>query len=225
MTEIIELSFDYPARLVEQLKQGLIEVGLIPVAAIPNIPGARIIGRHGIAADGPVGSVALFSHCKIEEVEEVLLDYQSRTSVELTKILLREYWKIDPRIVRTEGDEYIRQIQGEKAGLIIGDRALQNLGNFPHVYDLSEAWKAYTGLPFVFAAWVSIRELEADFLERFEDANEQGLSELIALAAQWAIPGVDLVSYYTKRIQYQLDDPKLRGLDRFLSMISSVSVP
>jgi chorismate dehydratase len=225
MTNIIDLSFDYPARLVEQLKLGTIDVGLIPVAAINRIPGARIVGRHGIAADGAVGSVALFSHCRIEEVEEVLLDYQSRTSVELTKLLLREYWKIDPRIILTEGDEYIRQIEGNRAGLIIGDRALLNVGQFPYVYDLSEAWKALTNLPFIFAAWVSVKELSATFIDEFDAANERGLFELVRLSNQWALPGVDMLNYYTQRIHYRLDDQKKSGMDRFLSMIKSVPLP
>lgn len=219
MTNIIDLSFDYPARLVEQLKLGTIDVGLIPVAAINRIPGARIVGRHGIAADGAVGSVALFSHCRIEEVEEVMLDYQSRTSVELTKLLLREYWKIDPRIILTEGDEYIRQIEGKRAGLIIGDRALLNVGQFPYVYDLSEAWKALTGLPFVFAVWVSVKELPAAFISRFEEANELGLVKLDELASQWSLPGVDMVLYYKHRIKYHIDTEKTSGMSHFLRNI------
>jgi chorismate dehydratase len=219
MTNIIELSFDYPARLVEQLQLGTIDVGLIPVAAINRIPGARIVGRHGIAADGAVGSVALFSHCRIEEVEEVLLDYQSRTSVELAKLLLREYWKIDPRVILTEGDEYIRQIDGNRAGLIIGDRALLNVGQFPNVYDLSEAWKALTGLPFVFAVWVSVKELSADFILRFEEANEMGLAKLDELARQWSLPGVDMVLYYKHRIMYHIDGEKTSGMSHFLRNI------
>ena len=177
MMDIMELSYDYPARLADQLREGTIDIGLIPVAAMPGIPGARIVGSHGIAADGKVGSVALFSHSPIDEVEEVFLDYQSRTSLALTKILFRDHWKKSISYIASSGDEYMEQIRGRKAGLIIGDRALLQAGRFPYVYDLAENWKLHTGLPFVFAAWVATRSLSTDFIDRFEQANESGVSK------------------------------------------------
>jgi chorismate dehydratase len=93
------------------------------------------------------------------------------------------------------------------------------------VYDLSEAWKALTGLPFVFAAWVSVKELSATFIDEFDAANERGLFELVRLSNQWALPGVDMLNYYTQLIHYILDDQKKSGMERFLSMIQSVPLP
>ncbi len=221
MMDIMELSYDYPARLVDRLREGAIDIGLIPVAAIPSLPGARIVGAHGIAADGKVGSVALFSQSPIEEVEEVILDYQSRTSVALTRILFRDHWQRPVQFVASEGDEYIQQIQGRRAGLIIGDRALQQTDRFPFVYDLAENWNAYTGLPFVFAAWVATRALSPDLIARFEQANERGLDQLALLADQWALPGVDMLTYYRDRIHYRIDPSKKEGMEKFLSLLAA----
>lgn len=220
LTKIIDLSFDYPARLVEQLNNGQIDIGLVPVAAIPQIIGARIIGDHGIATDGKVASVALFSHSPLEEVDSVILDYQSRTSVALLRILMQDHWQKTVEYLESSGDEYIDRIVGRTAGLIIGDRALMNLDHFPYVYDLGSAWKALTGLPFVFAVWVSSRELDADFQERFEQANEIGLDHLEELAAIWELPGVDMVAYYRDRIRFQIDPQRRKGLDRFLELLN-----
>src|SRR5690606_16024241 len=114
---------------------------------IPEIPGAEIISRYGIGADGPVASVAIYSQVPLEEVEQVYLDYQSRTSVKLAQLLIRDYWKLAPRWLAAP-ENYIGRITGNTAGVIIGDRALQNTPRFPYVYDLSEYWKKHTGMPF-----------------------------------------------------------------------------
>jgi len=225
MTGIIELSYDYPARLVEQLLFGQIDVGLIPVAAMQRIPNARVVGSYGIAADGPVGSVALYSQCPIEQVEEVILDYQSRTSVELVKILLKDHWKRSVRFIESESDEYIHDISSTRAGLIIGDRALLNATRFPYAYDLAEHWKLHTGLPFVFAVWLTTTELPKNKQELFDQVNSIGLARLDLLADIWSLPGVDMQAYYKRLIKYRLDDQKRAGMTKFLSMLVSCSSP
>ncbi len=98
-------------------------MGLVPVAVIPQLPESRIITDYCIGCNGPVASVCIFSNVPMEQVKRVYLDYQSRTSVQLAKILLKEYWKSEAELVETKGDEYLSQIEGTTAGLVIGDRA------------------------------------------------------------------------------------------------------
>ena len=89
---------------------------------------------------------------------------------------------------------------------------------FPYVYDLGEAWMAHTGLPFVFAAWVSNGPLPEPFLRGFNKALEAGLQlipELMYLLPSPA-PGFDLHAYFTENISYELDAPKRRALGMFL---------
>ena len=218
--EDIILSTAYPAQLAAALKEQTIDLALLPVAAISSIPQAQIIGNYGIAADGDVASVALFSHVPLAAITHIFLDYQSRSSVRLTQELVRSYWKIAPEFIAAD-TQYITSIQGTKAGVIIGDRALQQLPNFPYVYDLSAAWKAFTGLPFVFAAWVSNRTLPASFVEAFNEANAMGLQHLDEIVAAHPFPEYDLLHYYQKNIHYELDENKRKGLDLFLKMISA----
>ncbi len=215
----IVLSYDYPARLVDQLCKGIIDIGLIPVAAIPAIPGARMVGTHGIAADGKVGSVCIFSQTPIENINEVILDYQSRTSAALTRILFENYWKRSVNFLPSSSDGYIDDIRGQRAGLIIGDRALTRASSFSFIYDLGEIWKIYSGLPFVFARWVATRELPKHFLENFEEANSWGLDRLESLAKEWALPGVDMKAYFTEQIRYRLSEQHLAGLRLFQSLL------
>ncbi|MFM9066073.1 MAG: MqnA/MqnD/SBP family protein, partial [Planctomycetota bacterium] len=79
--EELHISVDIPSACAEKLASGAVDIGLIPVAAIPGIKNAEIFSDYCIACDGKVGSVLLVSEVPIEEIESVLLDYQSRTSV------------------------------------------------------------------------------------------------------------------------------------------------
>lgn len=214
----IDLLVDYPANLARQLKEGSIDLALLPVAAIPSIPEARIISDYGIAADGDVVSVALFSQVPMEVIDEVILDYQSRTSVRLAQVLLSEFWEKDVRYIPASYD-FISKIEGTTAGVIIGDRALEQLPNFKYSYDLSAAWKQYTGLDFVFAAWVSNKELPQTFIGQFNAANAEGLKHLEEVIAANPFSAYDLHTYYTRNICYLLDENKREGLRRFLDLI------
>lgn len=214
----MELLLDYPANLAQSLQKGDIDMALMPVAAMPGIPGARIVSDYGIAADGNVASVCIFSQVPMEEIETVYLDYQSRTSVRLAQLLLEQYWK-KTVVFKPAPENYIEYINGTTAGVIIGDRALKQLSNFEYVYDLATEWKAFTGLPFVFAAWIANKDLPQDFLEAFNNANAEGLKHIDEVVAENPFPYYDLHTYYTKNIHYLLTEEKKAGLNKFLELI------
>ena len=218
----IDLVKSYPANIAQDLLSGKIDIGLVPVAILPQLSDPHIVSNYVIGANGAVASVALFSEVPIDEIKSIYLDYQSRTSVQLLKILLSQFWKKEVEFISaTEG--YIAQISGTTAGVIIGDRALENLSKYPYVYDLSLAWKQHTGLPFVFAAWVANQPIPAAFMAAFDTANGYGLAhldEVIALIpAQEQV--YDLHKYYTENISYVYDEEKKLGLNAFLNLIKS----
>ena len=219
----IELSVDYPAALARKLRAGEIDMALLPVAVLPTLPEYHFVGDYGIACDGEVASVALFSKVPLEEVQTILLDYQSRTSAALMKILCAQYWKITPELVDTRED-FASRIEGNTAGLIIGDRALEQLQSFPYVYDLGSAWKAFTGLPFVFAAWVSEKKLPEGFLERFQMACAEGIAAIDAVVAENPYPLYNLQTYYKQNIHFLLDENKLKAVERFLGYLSEFEI-
>lgn len=216
----IVLVQDYPAEIAKQLQADSIDIGLVPVAVIPKLSNAHIVGNHCIGCDGQVVSVCLFSEVPMVQVKTVLLDYQSRTSVELAKLLLREHWKIEPELIYTKSD-YQSDIKGTTAGLVIGDRALAQRSISPFIYDLGEAWKIHTGMPFVFAAWISNKELDPGFLKAFDDANALGVENIVNVLMETSHPSFNLEEYYTKYIQYKLDDDKKQGLKLFLQKLTA----
>lgn len=214
----IELFIDYPARIATMLLNNEIDMGLVPVAIIPRMPEYHINGNWCIGSNGNVASVCLFSDTPIEKVERVLLDYQSRTSVQLARVLLKEYWKVSPELI-DGGTDFRDHIKGTTAGVVIGDRALEQRLHSPYIYDLAGNWNALTGLPFVFAAWISNKRLDTDFIKEFDEANRQGVLHIDSVLAQNPYPFFSLRDYFTKHLDYHLDAAKRRGLQRFLQYL------
>jgi chorismate dehydratase len=215
----IALVEDYPARIAEMLLNDEIDVGLVPVVIIPRLKEAHIITDYCIGAAGEVASVAIFSETPIENIEKVLMDYQSRTSVRLARLLLQEYWKKEV-VIEDGGRDFRSQINGTTAGVVIGDRALEQRRISAYSYDLGAAWKAHTGLPFVFAAWVANKKLDEAFEDAFNRANGYGISHINEVVAQHPFAAYDLHTYYTKNISYQLTAEKREGLALFLQKIA-----
>ena len=218
--ERIDLMKSYPAQIAQALLDDTIDIGLVPVAIMPLLKNPQVISKYVIGTEGEVASVALFSQVPMDQIEKVYLDYQSRTSVALAKILFNQHWNKEVEfLIATEG--YINEISGTTTGIIIGDRALASLNRFEHIYDLGLAWKQYSGLPFVFAAWVSNKPIPAEFMEAFDAANGYGLKHLDEVIA--LIPAseqvYDLHKYYTENISYELTPEKSAGLNKFLEAL------
>lgn len=218
MEDKVDLVVAYPSKIAAMLVKDEIDVGLVPVTIIPELKEHFIISDYCIGCDGEVGSVCLFSEVPLEKIEKILLDYQSRTSVDLLKILVKQYWKINPDFIATDKD-YTKDIKGTTAGLIIGDRALEQRKISTYFYDLGSEWKKFTGLPFVFAAWISNKKLDQSFIEDFNKANRTGLKQIDKVVTENPYPIFDLKKYYTSYINYYLNKEARKGLQLFLSYL------
>lgn len=216
----IELVKDYPAKIAQALIDGQIDIGLVPVAITPFLTDPHIVSEYCIGTRTKVASVAIFSKVPMDQIESIYLDYQSRTSVKLARFLLQAFWKKDIQFLKAQ-EGYIQAIEGTTAGVIIGDRALVNLTNFDYVYDLGEAWIEHTGLPFVFAAWMSNQPIPEAFKTLFNNANAYGVEHIDEVLNQ--LPprthDYDMEVYYTKNIEYQLTDTMQQGMQLFLEKV------
>ncbi|MEO8405116.1 MAG: MqnA/MqnD/SBP family protein, partial [Chitinophagaceae bacterium] len=124
------------------------------------------------------------------------------------------------RIIQATDESYRQEIKGTTAGLVIGDRALEQRKISTFIYDLGSEWRSITGLPFVFAAWVSTKPLDEDFIKEFDKANALGLDRIDEIVAKNPFEIYDLKKYYTLHLSYQLDERKRKGLNLFLQYIS-----
>lgn len=214
----IDLIENYPSKIAAMLLNDEIDVGLIPVAIIPQLKQHFIVTDYCIGAVGEVASVALFSEVPMKEIKKVVLDYQSKTSVNLAKILLKNYWKKDV-VFEDAKEDFLQHINSTTAAVVIGDRALQLSNHSKYIYDLGAAWKSFTGLPFVFAAWIANKQLPEDFIDAFNRANAYGINHINEVLAETYFNEYDLKKYYTKNISYELDEKKMEGLKKFISML------
>lgn len=221
MADQIELTLDYPSALASMMQKNKLDIALLPVASIHNIIDAKVFSDFCIASDKEVASVCLFSHVPIEEIQEVYLDYQSKTSVALFRILIRDYWHIRPMLLEAD-EQYIDNIKGKTAGIIIGDRALLQRKKFPFVYDLAEAWQSHTQLPFVFATWVTNKALDKKFITEFNAANALGLAHLDQLIQTNQQSNIDLQTYYHHNIAYHFNKERESGMQLFLRTLETL---
>ena len=215
----IQLVEENPARLAELLIDDEIDVGLIPIAVIPQLEKYFICGDYCIATETEVASVCLFSEVPVNQIERVYLDYQSRSSVALLKWLMKEFWNIHPEMVQATDDSYRKKIQGTVAGLVIGDRAFEQRKISTFIYDLASEWRSITGMPFVFAAWISKEPLPTSFIQKFDEANAIGLSHIDEIVTSLQFELYDLKKYYSLHLSYKFDDRKRKGMDLFLQYI------
>jgi chorismate dehydratase len=193
----------------------------------------RILADLSISANGPVGSVFLFSSVPPEELTDklVLLTGQSATSVALVKIVLEEFFKIQPRyavgdILNTENDA-----GNVQAILAIGDDALRlDLQNdYQHKLDLAEVWRKNTGLPFVFAVFAVREEFVNAHPETLKavqqtliNCRENGRKHLFDICRNVAprIPmKVDSCYDYLQKIQHNLGLKHQQALEKFFSLL------
>jgi len=223
MADQIYLVTDYPSKLADRLKSGELDVALLPVAALEDIEDVHIFSPYGIASKHKVASVSLFSQVPLSEIKEIYLDYQSRTSVALLRILCKEHWNIQPKFIEAE-EGYINQIEGERAGLIIGDRAFECASKFPHIYDLAESWKEFKNLPFVFAVWVGRSGMSQQFVEDFNRACALGLAQIDDIVAEQNYAHYDLSVYYNENISYNIGAAEHKAIELYRQYVREIKL-
>ncbi|MCX6255371.1 MAG: menaquinone biosynthesis protein [Bacteroidia bacterium] len=220
------LETDHPADCAVKLISGRVDIGLIPVAALPLMKEYHIITNYCLGAYGKVRTVMLLSNCSLDEIQSINLDYRSLSSVNLAKILAKNSWKREFRWNNTsEGFDFIN-IHGNDAVVLIGDQCFEYESRFRFRIDLAEEWNKFTGLPFTFACWTANRRLDNKFLKDFNDALGTGVNNIPAVLKKYgntgSIRGEDLKIYLTKNMNYDLNDDKRKAIRLFLDLMSKL---
>ena len=218
----VDLSLEIPSVCGQKLLNNEVDLALLPVAVIPNLDYADIVSPYCISCDGAVQTVCLFSDVPLEQIDTILLDYHSSTSNALVQLLCKQFWKIQPKFKKSIRD-FESNIQGNTAGVIIGDRAYNYRDDFTFVYDLSLEWKKFSGMPFVFACWVSNKPLVSSFKQDFASALKFGINNLdLALSKKSDVfdTQIDKMNYLKEVINYDLTDEKRKSMKIFLDLIS-----
>lgn len=212
----IELSLDIPSDCAYKLINNEVDMGLVPVATIPLIPNAKIVGDYCIGSIGAVNSVFILSDLPIEQVKTVKLDSHSRTSNKLAAVLFKFHFKKDVRFVEDAHEQ-------TDAIVLIGDRTFSRKNDFKFAYDMGEEWMKLTGLPFVYAAWVSNKEIDGLFIDKFNQALAEGLTQRQTLLKDLPeVPNFDMEDYLMNKLSFEFDDQKRKALNLFLKYIEQL---
>jgi len=227
-----------PSALNRQMSAGMLDVSVISAVEYAREAGKYLLlPELAISCHGAVRSVMLFSTRPAAELhgEQVLVSRSSMTSVALLELLFENVWRARPVFVPgdAEADDLKRDQSPVAARLVIGDAALMlrhrehpvaaaHGRDYPFVYDLGSEWKAWTGLPFVFAVWVarrdvSVREalgVHATLIES-RDWGVQHVPELSdELAPAYRLPSA-VLQEYLRGLDYGLGLEYLEGLSEF----------
>jgi chorismate dehydratase len=216
-----DLRYDIPARCAALLHAGGIDVGIVP--SIEYLRGDAYVAVPGVAigSDGPVASVALFSHLPIERIRTVALDASSRTSAALFRVLCARHFGIAPEF-HVMPPEPARMLAACDAALLIGDVALL----FDHEAagvqktDLGLAWQAYAGLPFVYAFWFGRAALlTARDIDALREACRLGVEHAEEVARQHFPDEPERAAigarYLRDNVDFGFAERELAGLTRF----------
>lgn len=223
----IDLQEDIPSICAQKLKFKQVDLALVPVALLAELPNYHVVTDYCIGAYKVVDSVKLYSDVPLNEIETITLDYQSRSSITLTKVLSKFYWMISPKFIDASPG-FEANTKHTNASVVIGDRTFDLNGKYTYEYDLAEEWYKFTGLPFVFAAWVSTEKLDERFIAEFNAVLKYGVDFCFAaineMSHTLSISKEMAQEYLTKRIDFKLDDEKRKAMELFLSYIKQLSL-
>lgn len=228
-----------PAELNNLLAAGELDVSVVSaVEYARNASAYYLLPDLAVSCDGPVRSVALFSRREVRELDgaTILVSASSRTSVHLVELLCQEYWHVTPRLVEARAEERDLDTLADlphDAVLVIGDAALilANRRSYPFRYDLGAAWKAWTGLPFVFAVWAARRDVDRSESAAVHHAllasRQWGLAHLDELARTATAAtniGLQECRDYLSGLDYALTYRHLEGLTGFFRRLAARGV-
>jgi chorismate dehydratase len=217
---------DVPAICAQKLMDGNVDIGLVPVAVIPLIKTPEIITDYCIGAVGKVKTVLLLSHQPLHNISKIYLDYESRTSVQLVKVLAQNYWKINPAWEKSDST-FNHNLNKDEAIVLIGDKTFTATDKYPYVFDLAEEWINFTSLPFVFACWVANKKLSLDFISDFNKTLKFGvehINETVRYFKEFIPKSVDATDYFINNISYSLDDNKRKGMELFFKYLKELNL-
>ena len=220
------LQTDHPADCAAKLISDKVDIGLVPVAALPLLKEYQIISDYCIGAHKNVRTVLLLSNCPFEDIKTIFLDYRSRSSINLTKILAKNSWKKEFKWVNTSKGFDFLNIGLDEGVVLIGDQCFEYENSFRNKVDLALEWEKFSGLPFVFACWTANKYIENEFIEEFNNALKLGVNNIDAVVEKFGqtgiITGIVLKNYLTENIDFNFDEDKKKGLKLFLELMAKL---
>ncbi|MFQ5897525.1 MAG: menaquinone biosynthetic enzyme MqnA/MqnD family protein [Candidatus Methylomirabilia bacterium] len=215
-----------PRALGEAMAAGRLDAGPVPLADFIALTDAIRRLRFGIATPGAAHSVLVFSRSPLATLHGATIGVteETSTSVRILQLLLKLRYGI-------RGVSWAKISDDVDAILLIGDQALQARAQgtrFEQCIDLGAEWKAWTGLPCVFAVWAIVRTVPEEAgieLERALDvALLRGVASLQEIAARRRETGLDegQTISYLKNFIYRFGPREEAAIEEFTRLLPLV---
>lgn len=206
-----------PAALDRLLRIGEVELATAPVVTLCENPSWKVVPGIAIATRSTVKSVRLIfkkQGMTLGDLRSISLDLESKTSNLLLKVLLHYKYR---RRLEDIHFYYPLPSSDADAALFIGDKALKEEYRSLEGLDLGGEWTSWTGLPFVFAAWIgSAPEISEKQVQILREARDRALTNLGELAKQQSVlPELEAKRYLSENISYEFEGAEIEGLQRF----------
>jgi chorismate dehydratase len=222
----VNIETDHPSHCAEKLISGKVDIGLMPIAAFPLLKEYYIITDYCLGAYGKVRTVMLLSNCHLSEIKSINLDYHSRSSNNLARILAKNAWNKEFTWKNTSAGFDFLDIPCNEAVVLIGDQCFEYENKFSFKIDLAEEWYKLTGLPFAFACWTANKKLDNEFIKEFNAALSVGVKNIPSVVEKYGkdgtIRGDDLRIYLTENMNFDLNDDKRKAITLFLEMMKDL---
>lgn len=234
----LDLHPQVPARLVDMLAEGRVELALCSAVDYQYSPvPLQVVPVGMLGCCGPTHTVRLYSRVELGQVRTLACDVDSHTSRALAQVLLARAGASGVRVVDYDRRSAARHPDVD-AMLLIGDKVVNDgpsSGEWAHETDLGAAWHAWTGLPFVFAVWMTRVDLSparrtrvrmaARVLDHQRRHNRQRMGQIVAResgAHGW--PATLAHDYLTKLLRFDFDARAAAALERFYAECAGVGL-
>ena len=239
LTGDFELVAGPPAELNVLMDQGRLDLSGCSCIEYARHPEKYLIVPDlAIGSRGPVQSVLLLCRTKPEDLHgrTILVSAQTHTSAALVDLLLKRHIGVTPRYQTGDATALLAAGERPEAILCIGDEALnlRRHPDYPVRMDLGEAWRQWTGQPFIFGLWIASREAV-----RTRPAEVQAGARLLIEAKKWGQAHLEAISAvaapnsilteqemrsYFDGLVYGLGPEELTGLRLFYELLAEAGV-
>ncbi|OEU65916.1 MAG: hypothetical protein BA863_03250 [Desulfovibrio sp. S3730MH75] len=236
-SKLIENNFNFfygpPAQLNKLMAEGLLHISSASsIEYLRHSEQYELIPNIAIGSCGPVQSVLLLSQKPIHELDgsKILVSSQTHTSAALLKILFSEHISIAPVYETGKASELLASGQRPDALLAIGDEALnlRNHKDYPYKLDLGEAWREWTGLPFIFGVWIVRKDLakKKEIIEavrtliQAKEWGQKNIDQMSEITSEKSILSPIEMKSYFEGLVYNLEEKEIEGLKIFAKYLN-----
>jgi len=211
-----------PSQLQRMLVEGEADLGIAPTFCAFANEGLGILPAPGIASDGDVFSVLVVAREPLASLRRLWRDPHSVTSNALTAILIRRCWGGRIELTNAPAGDSLEpdDLPAGTGRVLIGDPAIRTRARYSEIIDLGRTWREWTGLPFVFAAWIGPVGTRTgslgEALRLLRERNAERLEEVAA--AYGGLPDVSVAErtrYLRENLSFRFGARERQAVERF----------